>query len=134
MKNTPVKHEIGDKVLVTITSLAPYGAFADLEDGGSGLIHISEIADRYIRNIADFLPCGSIHEALVIGKGEKPYTYSLSIKRLNRRPRQKKVLRVKPLTRKEANKEELDAISFAPMKEALPEFIAKEYKRLNEKN
>ena len=38
---------VGDIVDVTITGIQPYGAFALLPDGSSGLIHISEIKGDY---------------------------------------------------------------------------------------
>lgn len=128
--NEIVQHKIGDRVIVTISSLKPFGAFGDLEDGGSGLIHISEIADRYISDISEYLPLGSVHEVLVIGLGDKPYSYSLSLRRLNRRKRQLGVQNKKPLGRKAYNKEEIDKISFAPMSESMDGMIESEYQRL----
>ena len=41
---------VGDIVDVTITGIQPYGAFALLPDGSSGLIHISEISYGYVKN------------------------------------------------------------------------------------
>lgn len=35
--------KIGDKLHGTITGIKPYGAFVALENGTTGLIHISEI-------------------------------------------------------------------------------------------
>ena len=41
----------GDIISVTITGIQPYGAFALLNDHSSGLIHISEISDRFVLDI-----------------------------------------------------------------------------------
>ena len=41
----------GDIIDVTITGIQPYGAFASLPDQSSGLIHISEISDKFVRNV-----------------------------------------------------------------------------------
>ena len=42
--------KIGDKLRGVITGIKPYGAFVSLENGTTGLIHISEIKTGYIDN------------------------------------------------------------------------------------
>jgi general stress protein 13 len=128
--NNAVQHKIGDKVIVTISAIKPFGAFGDLEDGGSGLIHISEITDGYVSDIAQFLPLGTTHEVLIIGLGDKPFTYSLSLRRLNRRRRQFIAKSKKPLGRREYNKEEIDKISFVKTSQSIDGMIQREYQRL----
>ncbi|MFA6796083.1 MAG: S1 RNA-binding domain-containing protein [Bacilli bacterium] len=120
---------IGEKVKVTVTSIARYGAFVNLENGETGLIHISEISDSFISDISQILPVNSTVEAIIIGDGNKPHTYRLSIKRISRRTRQKTSM-AKPLTRKQFNKEKIDSISFSPVEKELPEQIKREYIRL----
>ncbi|MCI2069514.1 MAG: S1 RNA-binding domain-containing protein [Bacilli bacterium] len=131
--NEKIQHKIGDRVVVTISSIVPYGAFADLEDGGSGLIHISEIDEKFISNIADYLPLKTSHEVIVTGLGKKPYTYALSLKRISRRPRQKQLQAKKPLSRKSFNKEMIDSYPFKEMESALPSMICNEAARLGVK-
>ena len=46
---------IGDKITGTITGIKPYGAFVALDNGTTGLIHISEIKTGYIENIYQLL-------------------------------------------------------------------------------
>ena len=41
----------GDIVDVKITGIQPYGAFASLPDNSTGLIHISEISDKFVKSI-----------------------------------------------------------------------------------
>jgi predicted RNA-binding protein with RPS1 domain len=131
--NEQIQHKIGDRVVVTITSIVPYGAFADLEDGGSGLIHISEIDEKFISNISDYLPLKSSHEVIVTGLGKKPFTYALSLKRISKRPRQKQQQAKKPLSRKSFNKEMIDSYPFIEMERALPAMINAEAGRLGVK-
>lgn len=52
------EYEVGEKVTVTITNLATYGAFARIDDHHEGLIHISEITNFRIENVADYLKEG----------------------------------------------------------------------------
>ena len=40
--------KIGDKLRGVITGIKPYGAFVSLDNGTTGLIHISEIKTGYI--------------------------------------------------------------------------------------
>ncbi len=37
-----------------ITGITKFGAFVDLPGGTTGLVHISEIADEYVKDINDF--------------------------------------------------------------------------------
>ena len=133
MKNNHlIEFKVGDKVKVKITSIVAYGAFCELLEGGSGLIHISEIADNYISDISLYLPLNSIHEVTITALGNKPYTYALSLKggdSSSRRPRQNIQKAKKPLGRKESNKEELDAYPFTNIGSLLDEMIDKEYTR-----
>ncbi len=57
-----------DSVLTgTVESLQNYGAFVRLENGLSGLIHISQISDKRIKAASDVLTVGQTVDAKVIG-------------------------------------------------------------------
>lgn len=43
--------KVNDLVLGKIINIKPYGLFLELEDGSRGLLHISEISNKYISNI-----------------------------------------------------------------------------------
>ena len=46
--------EIGNTVEGTIVKLADYGVIVRLQGGKTGLIHISEIADTFVRDVKDY--------------------------------------------------------------------------------
>lgn len=46
--------DIGSTVEGTIVKLADYGAIVRLQGGKTGLIHISEIADTFVRDVKDY--------------------------------------------------------------------------------
>ena len=46
---------VGDIVEGMITGIQPYGAFVSLDNGYKGLIHISEISERYVRDVHSFV-------------------------------------------------------------------------------
>jgi len=49
----PVK--LGSVLEGTVTGITNFGAFVQLPDGQTGLVHISEVAKIYVRDINDFL-------------------------------------------------------------------------------
>lgn len=51
----------------TVESLQSYGAFVRLENGLSGLIHISQISNKRIKSASDVLKVGDVVDVKVIG-------------------------------------------------------------------
>ncbi len=47
--------EAGTIVEGTVVKITNYGAFVELPDGRSGLVHIREIADTYVKDVRDYL-------------------------------------------------------------------------------
>ena len=39
----------------TVTGITKFGAFVELSTGQTGLVHISEVADTYVKDVNDFL-------------------------------------------------------------------------------
>lgn len=64
----------------TVESLTNYGAFIRLENGLSGLVHISQISDKRIKSPSDVLTIGDTVDVKVIGI--KDGKISLSMKAL----------------------------------------------------
>lgn len=58
---------INSIVTGTVESLQSYGAFVKLENGLSGLVHISQISDKRIKSASDVLTVGQSVDAKVIG-------------------------------------------------------------------
>jgi S1 RNA binding domain protein len=46
--------EIGSTVEGTVVKIADYGAVVRLAGGNMGLVHISEVADAYVRDLRDY--------------------------------------------------------------------------------
>ena len=70
----------GDIIDVTITGIQPYGAFASLPDHTSGLIHISEISDKFVRSVESFVHVGEVIRVKVIDIDEESHQAKLSLK------------------------------------------------------
>lgn len=73
---------IGDKITGTITGIKPYGAFVALDNGTTGLIHISEIKTGYIENIYQLLSVGDKVLVQVVDFDEFTQKASLSLRTL----------------------------------------------------
>lgn len=71
----------GDNVKGTVTGIKQYGAFVKFQDGSSGLIHISEFSDGYVKKLEDFVKVGDEIEVQVIEFNEEIQKYNLSIKK-----------------------------------------------------
>ena len=82
--------KVGDIIDVTITGIQPYGAFALLPDHTSGLIHISEISDRYVKNIEYYIKKGEHVRVKVIDIDENTHQSKLSLKAVTRYKRKNK--------------------------------------------
>ena len=104
----------GDSVKGKVTGIENYGIFLLMEDGYTGLIHISEISEKFVRNVADYVQIDDEIFAKVIEVDHENKRYKLTIKNYDYR---------------EGKSNDVEDINgFTPLKEALPEWID-EYKK-----
>lgn len=59
--------EIGAIYDGKVTGLTGFGAFVSLPDGKSGMVHISEVSNTYVKDIKDFLKEGQEVKVKVVG-------------------------------------------------------------------
>lgn len=76
------KYHIGDIVKVKVSKLMPFGAFAELEKGIEGLIHISQICERKISKPEEELQVGQKVNAKIIGIDLENKKMELSVREL----------------------------------------------------
>jgi uncharacterized protein len=65
----------------TVRNVTDFGAFIDIGVHDSGLVHISEIADRYIKHPLEALSIGQVVTVVVLSVDEKRGRIALSIKK-----------------------------------------------------
>ena len=58
--------EVGQIVEGKITGITKFGAFVQLPEGITGLVHISEVADSFVKDVNDFLKEDDIVKVKVI--------------------------------------------------------------------
>src|SRR3954451_21604264 len=76
--------EVGSKVQGKVTGITNFGAFVELPGGSTGLVHMSEVAHSYVKEINEHHKVGDQIEVKVIS--EKDGKAALSIKKAIDRP------------------------------------------------
>lgn len=77
--------EVGSVVEGVVTGITNFGAFVELPEGKTGLIHISEVADVYVNDVHDFLKEHDKVKVKVLTVDERG-KIGLSIKALQDKP------------------------------------------------
>ncbi|MEW9502916.1 S1 domain-containing RNA-binding protein [Jeotgalibacillus marinus] len=79
--------EVGSKVQGKVTGITHFGAFVELPGGSTGLVHISEVADNYVKDINEHLTVGAEVEVKILNV-EKDGKIGLSIRKAKDQPQQ----------------------------------------------
>ncbi|TGE34087.1 S1 RNA-binding domain-containing protein [Desulfosporosinus sp. Sb-LF] len=74
--------DVGSIVEGVVTGITNFGAFIELPDRVTGLVHISEVADAYVKDVRDYLKEQDHVKVKVIHVDEKG-KIGLSIKQAN---------------------------------------------------
>jgi small subunit ribosomal protein S1 len=75
-------HYVGELVEASISNLTKFGAFARLDDGLEGLIHISELADEHVEHPRDAVRMGQRVTVEIISIDSARQRIGLSIRRV----------------------------------------------------
>lgn len=114
------KYKEGDVAKARITAIEKYGAFAAIDDEYSGLIHISEITDKFVRDITDFVEIGDIINVKILSISPEHSQLRLSAKDVNEDLRENKRKKIKETV-----------FGFYLLKTALPNWINKKMEEIN---
>ena len=74
------RYKKGDIVKCCVTGLTDYGVFVKIDEEYSGLIHISEISNKYVSNIERLFIEGDNFEAKVLEVDDEKKQVKLTIK------------------------------------------------------
>jgi len=87
----------GELVIGTVSKVNPFSAFVMLEEypGVEGMIHISEVARKWIRDIRDFVKVGQKIVVLVLNVDEERGHVALSLKRVGPNEKSRKLKELK---------------------------------------
>ena len=73
--------EVGNIVEGKVTGITNFGAFVELAEGKTGLVHISEVADAYVHDIKDYLKENDMVKVKIINMRDGKI--GLSIRQVN---------------------------------------------------
>jgi small subunit ribosomal protein S1 len=75
------KYQVGERVRGTVTRVAEFGAFVELEPGIEGLIHVSEMSwGKKMRSASTLVKPGEIVDAVILGVNAGEHRMSLGLK------------------------------------------------------
>lgn len=63
--------EVGEIYEGKVTGITKFGAFVSLEEGHTGMVHISEIAPTFVNEIRDFVSEGQTVKVKVLSISEE---------------------------------------------------------------
>ncbi|MBM7710107.1 S1 domain-containing RNA-binding protein [Enterococcus lemanii] len=81
--------EVGVKLPGKVSGITNFGAFIDLGSGKTGLVHISEVSDGFVKDINDVLKVGDEVTVLVTTVGNDG-KIGLSIRKAKDQPKEEK--------------------------------------------
>lgn len=81
--------QVGEVVEGTVLNITDFGAFVQLPEGKTGLVHISEVANTYVKDINEFLKENDKVKVKILSM-DKGGRISLSIKKALPKPRSTK--------------------------------------------
>lgn len=58
--------EVGQIVEGKVTGITNFGAFVELADGQTGLVHISEVANEYVRDVNQYLKINDLVKVKIL--------------------------------------------------------------------
>ena len=119
--------EIGQLVIGKVKSVKPYALFLEFDSKTSGLLHISEISDSFIRDIEKFGSVGDELKVKIIDIDKSNGFMRVSLKQVPPEEaytthQDEKIIPV-------ATEEE-----FAQLKEKMPQWIEETLKKIGDKN
>ena len=117
-----LEYKKGDVVKARITAIEKYGAFASIDEEYSGLIHISEITEKFVKDITDFLEIGDVINVKILDEVSEKNSLKLSAKAVNEDLEKNKKKKIKETV-----------FGFYLLKSALPNWIHEKMEEINKK-
>ncbi|MCR5078816.1 MAG: S1 RNA-binding domain-containing protein [Bacilli bacterium] len=109
--------KVGDLAIGTVVKVYPNFAILLFEEGWTGLLHISELSNNFIRSFTSFVKIGSIYHVKVIAVDEGSDSVKVSLKQVSQSER-----------RNSFRHQEIDpeTVDFSALEANLPEWAKKQ--------
>ncbi len=112
--------KVGDIVEGQITGIMNYGVFVSLEDNYVGLIHISEVSNKFVKDLKEKFKVGDLIRVKVLSIDEDKLQVKLSIKKMTESFKYKRKIEEK-------------GRGFEPLEEKLSYWINESLKKIEKK-
>lgn len=112
-----MKYQLNDIIEGTIINIRSFGAIMIFDDESKGLLHISQVAKTFIRNINRYLKIGKTYQVKVIGIEDDGFL-KLSIIAISEE--EKEQYRLQQSKRSQVDPSSID---FTAIKEKLPQWV-----------
>lgn len=108
-------YKVGMTVYGKITGIKPYGAFVGFDNDVTGLIHISELSNGFVRNIANFVNVDDYCMLKIIDIDKEHKQLRLSFKALSQNRRHMKKVKFEGMPK--------SIKGFGSLNDAMPKWI-----------
>lgn len=122
-----VEFKVGDIIEGTVIELRKFGALMIFEHDVNGLLHISEISDRFVFDISRYIQVGRNYNVKILEIDSANHFMKVSLRKVTIEDR----LDHKAQTRKRSIIDE-DYIDFTPLKEKLDEWTKEQVNQIKE--
>lgn len=122
-----MKYQVGQIIIGKVYNVKPYALLMEFDDGVTGLLHISEISDSYIRDIERYGTIGDEIKVKILSIDDDNGFLRVSFKQVSS----------EESFSSHINKRCIPAISdteFLPLKEKLDAWIKEAYQEIDKKN
>ncbi len=119
MNANATPYVIDEVIKGKVTRIVTYGAFMDFPNGQSGLLHISEVSDRYVRDLHSVVSVGDEISVKVIAIDPANQYLRLSLKNIA----PDADIPVKTSSRRKRIPIPEEQVDFSKLKENLPQWI-----------
>lgn len=118
-------YKVNDIIEGTIINIRPFGAIMIFDNESLGLLHISEIANTFIRNINRYLKIGKTYQVKIIDIEQDGFL-KVSMSKISEE--EKEIYRNSQVKRNPIDEKYID---FTALKEHLPEWIKEAKEEIN---
>ena len=82
-------YEVGNVMEGKVTGITKFGVFVSFSDGKSGMVHISEVASTFVKEIRDFVTENQVVKVKIVNITEDG-KIALSMKRVEEAPKEER--------------------------------------------
>lgn len=116
-------YQVGSIVEGKVKAIKPFGAFVALDENKQGLVHISQVAHGFVKDINDHLSVGDDVKVKIMSIDEESGKISLSIRETEPAPARPERQERKPRRQPQAKEQQTQVQGFNTLEEKLKDWL-----------